>query len=91
LKHQTPIQALKAWREKKPELFVKKVYEHTGLDNINRPDVNEFRESVIKEINNIDKRAAMKTYSEWDKHHSDHYFGRHAAIKSIYELQDASA
>jgi len=32
LKHQTPIQALKAWREKKPELFVKKVYEHTGLD-----------------------------------------------------------
>ncbi|MBW8827923.1 MAG: IS481 family transposase, partial [Burkholderiales bacterium] len=33
LKHQTPIQALKAWREKKPELFVKKVYEHTGLDS----------------------------------------------------------
>jgi len=37
LKHQTPIQALKAWREKKPELFVKKVYEHTGLDNYERP------------------------------------------------------
>ncbi len=24
--------ALKAWREKKPQLFVKKIYEHTGLD-----------------------------------------------------------
>ena len=33
LKHQTPIQTLKAWREKKPELFVKNVYEHTGLDS----------------------------------------------------------
>jgi transposase InsO family protein len=32
LKHQTPIQSLKAWREKKPALFVKNVYEHTGLD-----------------------------------------------------------
>lgn len=33
LKHQTPIQALKAWREKKPALFVKNVYDHTGLDS----------------------------------------------------------
>ena len=32
LHHRTPIQALKAWREKKPELFVKRVYEQTGLD-----------------------------------------------------------
>ena len=32
LKHQTPIQSLKAWREKKPQLFVKNIYEHTGLD-----------------------------------------------------------
>ena len=32
LKHQTPIQALKMWREKKPDLFVKRVYNHTGLD-----------------------------------------------------------
>jgi hypothetical protein len=30
--HQTPIQALKTWREKKPELFVKRVYERAGLD-----------------------------------------------------------
>ena len=33
LKHQTPIQALKIWQEKKPDLFVKRVYNHTGLDN----------------------------------------------------------
>ena len=32
LHHQTPIQALKAWREKKPELFVKRIHEQTGLD-----------------------------------------------------------
>ena len=32
LKHQTPIQALKMWQEKKPDLFVKRVYNHTCLD-----------------------------------------------------------
>ena len=32
LKHQTPIQVLKMWQEKKPDLFVKRVYNHTGLD-----------------------------------------------------------
>ena len=34
LHHQTPIQALKAWREKKPDLFVKRVYEQAGLDRL---------------------------------------------------------
>ena len=29
----TPIQALKEWQQKKPELFVKRVYDQTGLDN----------------------------------------------------------
>ena len=29
----TPIQALKEWQDRKPELFVKCVYDHTGLDN----------------------------------------------------------
>jgi hypothetical protein len=28
----TPIQALKGWQRQKPELFVKRVYEQTGLD-----------------------------------------------------------
>lgn len=28
----TPIQALKEWQKKKPELFVKRVYDQTGLD-----------------------------------------------------------
>jgi transposase InsO family protein len=28
----TPIQALKEWQQQKPELFVKRVYEQTGLD-----------------------------------------------------------
>ena len=28
----TPIQTLKEWQEKKPELFVKRVYDQTGLD-----------------------------------------------------------
>ena len=32
LKHQTPIQALKMWQEKKPDLFVKRVYNQAGLD-----------------------------------------------------------
>jgi transposase InsO family protein len=29
---QTPIQALKEWQRRKPELFVKRVYDQTGLD-----------------------------------------------------------
>jgi IS30 family transposase len=32
LGHQTPIQALKLWHEKKPELFTKRVYNQAGLD-----------------------------------------------------------
>ena len=32
LNHQTPVQALKNWHSKKPDLFVKRVYDHTGLD-----------------------------------------------------------
>ena len=32
LHHQTPIQALKAWRLRKPELFVKRIHEQAGLD-----------------------------------------------------------
>jgi len=32
LGHITPVQALKQWQEKRPEIFVKKVYNHTGLD-----------------------------------------------------------
>ena len=30
--HQTPIQALKNWQQKKPDLFVKRVYNQAGLD-----------------------------------------------------------
>ena len=33
LNHQTPVQALKNWHSKKPDLFVKRVYDHTGLDS----------------------------------------------------------
>jgi transposase InsO family protein len=29
----TPVQALKEWQQKKPELFVKRVYDQTGLDS----------------------------------------------------------
>jgi transposase InsO family protein len=32
LKHLTPIQALKEWQQKRPELFVKRVYNQAGLD-----------------------------------------------------------
>ena len=32
LHHQSPVQALKDWQRKKPELFVKRVYEQSGLD-----------------------------------------------------------
>lgn len=30
---QTPVQALKDWQSRRPELFVKRVYDRTGLDN----------------------------------------------------------
>jgi hypothetical protein len=33
LKHLTPIQALKEWQQKKPELFVKRVYNQANLDS----------------------------------------------------------
>lgn len=32
LHHKTPIQTLKEWYKKQPDLFVKRVYDHTGLD-----------------------------------------------------------
>lgn len=32
LNHVSPIQALKEWQKKKPELFVKRVYNHISLD-----------------------------------------------------------
>ena len=34
LKHQSPVQALKAWRDKKPDLFVKRVHELAELDSL---------------------------------------------------------
>ena len=33
LNNETPIQAMKKWQAKKPELFVKRVYNQAGLDN----------------------------------------------------------
>ena len=33
LRHRSPIQALKTWQANRPDLFVKGVYEHAGLDN----------------------------------------------------------
>lgn len=33
LNHKTPIQALKEWSEKHPELFRKRVYNQSGLEN----------------------------------------------------------
>ena len=32
LGHITPIQALKQWQKERPDLFVKQVYNHSGLD-----------------------------------------------------------
>jgi hypothetical protein len=34
LGHVSQVEALKAWRKKKPELFVKRVYKQAGLDNL---------------------------------------------------------
>jgi hypothetical protein len=31
--NKTPILALKVWQQKRPESFVKRVYDQTGLDN----------------------------------------------------------
>jgi len=33
LDHLSPVQALKQWRTRRPDLFVKRVYEQSGLDN----------------------------------------------------------
>ncbi|RTZ73063.1 MAG: IS481 family transposase, partial [Gammaproteobacteria bacterium] len=33
LGHVSPIQALKEWQKKRPDLFVKRVYNVTGLDS----------------------------------------------------------
>ena len=33
LNHRSPVQALKEWQQKKPELFKKRVYNQAGLDN----------------------------------------------------------
>ena len=33
LEHITPMQALKKWQAKQPDLFVKRVYNHSGLDS----------------------------------------------------------
>ena len=38
LNHQAPIQALQKWRVEKPDLFVKRVYNQTGLDTYRRCD-----------------------------------------------------
>ncbi|MBJ6612138.1 MAG: transposase, partial [Candidatus Thiothrix moscowensis] len=32
LGHSTPLQTMKEWYRKKPELFKKRVYDHSGLD-----------------------------------------------------------
>jgi hypothetical protein len=32
LKHLSPVQALKIWHKKNPELFKKRVYNQSGLD-----------------------------------------------------------
>ncbi|MFN4295147.1 MAG: hypothetical protein ACK4JD_13560, partial [Thermoflexales bacterium] len=37
LGHITPIQALKNWYAKRPDLFNKRVYNHTGPDSILNP------------------------------------------------------
>lgn len=37
LGHITPIQALKNWYKQLPELFLKRVYNHPGLDNYSNP------------------------------------------------------
>ena len=39
LGHLSPIDALKAWEDKRPDLFIKKVYKQTGLDSY-PPSVN---------------------------------------------------
>jgi hypothetical protein len=41
LKHLSPVQALKIWRKKKPELFKKRVYNQSGLDTY-APDAEQF-------------------------------------------------
>jgi len=33
LDEKTPISALKEWQQKRPELFLKRVYDQTALDN----------------------------------------------------------
>lgn len=45
LKHVSPVQALKDWYVKKPELFKKRVYKQAGLDNCRIPCDHILRRS----------------------------------------------
>ncbi|MDQ2822542.1 MAG: hypothetical protein M3Y65_19550, partial [Pseudomonadota bacterium] len=55
LEHQTPIQALKNWHDKKPELFFKRVYNQAGLDIYpvhfapSRPERHPWSDANIKQ------------------------------------------
>ncbi|SIR88302.1 hypothetical protein SAMN05880566_13331, partial [Janthinobacterium sp. TND4EL3] len=40
--NETPIQAMKKWQAKKPELFVKRVYNQAGLDTYARDSVRSM-------------------------------------------------
>ncbi|MGO4478985.1 hypothetical protein AB4Z32_22305, partial [Massilia sp. 2TAF26] len=42
--NKTPILALKEWQQKRPELFVKRVYDQTGLDNYSVWAKEDFRQ-----------------------------------------------
>ena len=43
LDHLSPVQALKQWRTRRPDLFVKRVYEQSGLDIHTRPAAASLR------------------------------------------------
>jgi transposase-like protein len=43
LNHRTPVQAMKEWQEKKPDLFIKRVYNQAGLDKKPHPKNSKIK------------------------------------------------
>jgi hypothetical protein len=77
LKHQTPIQALKDWREKQPDLFAKRVYNKRVLTCIGRGGrAAATRARGLALLGMADKQAADdgSDPSRWRVHKSDATF-----------------
>ncbi|OZB69805.1 MAG: hypothetical protein B7X30_11350, partial [Thiomonas sp. 13-64-67] len=63
LHHLSPVQALKKWQAKKPDLFVKRVYNQPGLDTQRRHKTHDASPSPFNNcLKNHLRVAASANY-----------------------------